>query len=101
MTTATAMIEEKKAGRPAGEKRQALSQWVSVRGRFTMGQLVRELNWSMRDANNTIRRAVERQELLVADHVPQHGCKRRVAVYTRAESNPSHSLSAAVANWLK
>ena len=92
---------EKKPGRPAGDKRQALSQWVSTNHLFTMGQLVRSLGWSLRDANDTIRRAIQRQELTVKDKVPQPGCKRKVALYARPDSVNKQALGAAMASWVR
>jgi hypothetical protein len=92
---------DKKPGRPAGHKRQALSQWVSAHGRFTMGQLVRGLGWSMRDADNAIRRALARNELTVADKVPQPGCKRKVALYAPADLMGAQALNAAMASWTR
>lgn len=90
---------DKKPGRPAGEKRRALSQWVSAHNQFTMGQLVRGLGWSVRDADNAIRRAIRRNELTVADKVPQPGCKRKVALYARADLLGAQTLSTAMAAW--
>ncbi len=97
----TLVAEIKKVGRPSGTKRQALSQWVSVHGRFTMGQLVRGLGWTMRDADNTIRRAVGRNELRVEARVPQQGCKRPVAVYAKPDVNTSLELGSVMAAWLR
>ncbi len=95
----TMMLIDKKPGRPAGQKRQALSQWVTVHGRFTMGQLLRGTGWTMRDANNVIRRAMAAQQLQVVDKVEQPGCKRKVALYAPADLMGCKSLSAAMASW--
>lgn len=95
------MMANKKPGRPTGQKRQALSQWVSTHQRFTMGQLVRGLGWSVRDANDTIRRAIDRQELTVADKVPQPGCKRKVALYAQPCTVGGQALGAAMASWAR
>lgn len=97
----TPTICDKKPGRPAGEKRQALSQWVSVHSQFTMGQLVRGMGWTLRDANDTIRRAIDRKELTVADKVPQPGCKRKVALYARPDGHGGQALGAAMAAWAR
>jgi hypothetical protein len=91
----------KKPGRPAGDKRQALSQWVTAHGRFTMGQLMRGLGWTMRDANDTIRRALDRNDLKVIDKVEQPGCKRKVALYAPASLLGSETLNAAMASWAR
>ena len=92
---------EKKPGRPAGQKRQALSQWVSSHTHFTMGQLVRGLGWTMLDADNAIRRAIRRNELAVVDKVPQPGCKRKVALYARADLLGPQALSMAMSTWAR
>jgi hypothetical protein len=97
----TLTTETKKVGRPSGTKRQALSQWVSVHSRFTMGQLVRGLGWTMRDANDTIRRAVQRNELKVETRVPQQGCKRPVSVYAKPDASPAFELGSVMAGWVR
>ena len=99
--TMTMAAHDKKPGRPAGQKRQALSQWASTNHQFTMGQLVRSLGWTVRDANDTIRRAIDRKELTVTDKVPQPGCKRKVALYARPDANDGQELGAAMANWAR
>lgn len=99
--TLTMTALDKKPGRPAGQKRQALSQWVTAHERFTMGQLVRGLGWTVRDANDTIRRAIDRKELTVADKVPQPGCKRKVALYARPDLMVGQALGAAMASWAR
>ncbi len=91
----------KKPGRPAGDKRQALSQWVTAHGRFTMGQLLRGMGWTMKDADNTIRLALQRNELKVVDKVEQPGCKRKVALYAPADLLGSETLNAAMASWAR
>lgn len=103
ITTATMTLTDldKKPGRPAGQKRQALSQWVSAHHQFTMGQLVRGLGWTVRDANDTIRRAIDRKELTVADKVPQPGCKRKVALYASTDPMGGQALGAAMASWAR
>ena len=95
------MLVDKKPGRPAGQKRQALSQWVSTHQRFTMGQLVRGLGWTMKEADNAIFRAIARKELTVADKVPQPGCKRKVALYARPDLMGGQALGAAMAGWAR
>jgi hypothetical protein len=97
----TLTTEAKKVGRPSGTKRQALSQWVSMHSRFTMGQVVRGLGWTMRDANNTIRRAVERNELRVETFVPQQGCKRPVALYAKLDTQSAFELGSVMAGWVR
>ena len=99
--TLTMTALDKKPGRPAGQKRQALSQWVSTNHQFTMGQLVRGLGWSICDADNAIRRAIARKELTVADKVPQPGCKRKVALYARPDLMGGQALGAAMAGWAR
>jgi len=91
----------KKPGRPAGDKRQALSQWVTAHSHFTMGQLVRHMGWTMRDANNVIRRAMAAQQIKVVDKVAQPGCKRKVALYAPADLLGAETLSAAMASWAR
>jgi hypothetical protein len=91
----------KKPGRPAGDKRQALSKWVTAHTRFTMGQLVRGLGWTMRDADNVIRRAVAARQIKVIDKVAQPGCKRKVALYAPADLVGSETLSAVMAGWAR
>jgi len=91
----------KQRGRPAGAKRAALSAWASGNGQFTMGQLARGLNWSLRDANDTIRRAIEREELKRAGSMPQPGCKRPVAVYARVDSRPAQTLGNVLNAWVR
>lgn len=102
-TTATMTLTDldKKPGRPAGQKRQALSQWVSTHHQFTMGQLVRGLGWTICDADNAIRRAIARKELAVADKVPQPGCKRKVALYARPDLLSGQALGATMASWAR
>lgn len=95
------MICTKKPGRPAGEKRQALSQWVTTHAHFTMGQVARELGWTIGDADNNLRRALARKELKVVDKVPQPGCKRKVALYAPADLLASETLNAAMASWAR
>lgn len=90
---------DKKPGRPVGQKRQALSKWVSQHNRFTMRQLVCGLGWTMRDADNTIRLAISRKELKVADMVAQPGCKRKVALYAPTDMLGAQTLSTAMATW--
>jgi hypothetical protein len=99
--TMTMPTLDKKPGRPAGDKRQALSQWVSSHHQFTMGQLVRGLGWTMRDANNIIRRAMAAQQLKVVDKIEQPGCKRKVALYAPAALVGSETLNAAMASWAR
>jgi hypothetical protein len=91
----------KKPGRPVGDKRQALAQWVNAQGRFTMRQLVRGLGWSMRDADNHLRLALRRQELQVIGKVAQPGCKRKVALYAPAQVHVlgANALKLAIARW--
>ncbi len=102
MTIVMESNTKKPAGRPVGGKRQLLSQWSTSHTRFTMGQVVRELGWTMRDANDTIRRAIDRNELTVKELVAQPGCKRRVAVYARPESmQPAQDLGKTFAAWVK
>jgi hypothetical protein len=96
----TAIDLDKKPGRPAGHKRQILGQWLRSHHQFTMGQLARGLGWSVRDANDTIRRAIARQELTVAAKVPQPGCKRKVALYARPCADAGPSLHAVMAVWV-
>ncbi len=88
-------------GRPAGAKREALSTWVDGQGRFTMGQAVRSLNWTMRDANDTIRRAIERGELTRTGSMHQPGCKRPVAVYARKDAEPVQQLVSVIKAWVR
>ncbi len=95
------MICTKKPGRPAGDKRQALSQWVSTHMHFTMGQVARELGWSISDADNNLRRALARKELKVVDKVTQPGCKRKVALYAPADLLGADTLNAAMASWAR
>lgn len=97
----TATLCDKKPGRPAGEKRQALSQWVSTHHQFTMGQLVRGMGWTIKEADNAICRAIARKELIVADKVPQPGCKRKVALYARPDGHGGQALGAAMAAWAR
>ncbi len=97
--TMTMTALDKKPGRPAGQKRQALSQWVTAHERFTMGQLVRGLGWTMRDANNVIRRAMAAKQLKVVDKIEQPGCKRKVALYAPADLVGSETLNAAMDSW--
>lgn len=97
----TLITEAKKVGRPSGTKRQALSQWVSVHSRFTMGQLVRGLGWTMRDADNTIRLALSRNELTFVGRIPQQGCKRPVAVYAKPDAHPAFELGSVMAGWVR
>jgi hypothetical protein len=66
-----------------------------------MGQLVRGLGWTMRDANNTIRRAIAARQLKVIDKVEQPGCKRKVALYAPAGLMASNPLNAAMASWAR
>lgn len=91
----------KKPGRPAGQKRQALSQWVSTNHQFTMGQLVRGLGWTMKEADNVIRRAMAAKQLKVVDKIDQPGCKRKVALYAPADLVGSKTLNAAMASWAR
>ncbi|MGV0960126.1 MAG: hypothetical protein ACOYB1_09845 [Limnohabitans sp.] len=91
----------KKPGRPAGDKRQALSQWVSTHGHFTMGQVARGLGWSICDADNVLRRALARRELEIIDKVLQPGCKRKVALYARADLLGAQTLNAAMNGWAR
>ena len=100
-TTMTMTALDKKPGRPAGQKRQALSQWVTAHEHFTMGQLVRGLGWTMKEADNAICRAIARKELTVADKVPQPGCKRKVALYARPDPMGGQALGAAMASWAR
>ena len=95
----TMMLIDKKPGRPAGQKRKALSQWVRTNHQFTMGQLVRGLGWTMKEADNAICRAIARKELTVVGKLPQPGCKRKVALYAPADLMGCKSLSAAMASW--
>lgn len=97
----TLITEAKKVGRPSGIKRQALSQWVSVHSRFTMGQLVRGLGWTMKDADNTISRAVNRGELTFVGRIPQQGCKRPVALYAKPDAHPAFELGSVMAGWVR
>lgn len=90
-----------KPGRPVGEKRQALSHWVLAHEKFTMGQLVKDLGWSVKEANDHIRLARLRAELVVIDKVPQPGCKRKVALYGHATVIGSHALQAAMSAWTR
>lgn len=101
MTTMTISALDKKPGRPAGQKRQALSQWVSAHHQFTMGQLVRGLGWSMCDANNVIRRAMAAKQIKVVDKIEQPGCKRKVALYARPDWVSGQALGAAMASWAR
>jgi len=71
-------------GRPVGNKRVQLSQWVSGNGEFTMGQLARSMNWKLTDANNNICRAVKAGEVLCVGERSVPGAKRPVAVYKQA-----------------
>jgi hypothetical protein len=90
---------DKKPGRPAGAKREALVHWKACNAGFTMRQAVREFGWTMRDANDTIRRAIERRELALVDRIPQPGCKRPVAVYARPQAQPAQALSNVMQRW--
>lgn len=91
----------KKPGRPVGDKRQALSKWVTAHERFTMGQLLQGTGWTMRDADNTIRLALARNELKVVDKVTRPGCKRKVALYAPVDLHGSVTLIAAMAGWAR
>jgi hypothetical protein len=95
------LLEKTTGGRPAGHKRQALSQWVRARGRFTMGDMVRAMGWSVRDANNTIQRAMAARQLTVVDRVEQPGCKRPVALYAPADPRGPEPLHTAMASWAR
>ncbi len=95
------MICTKKPGRPAGDKRQALFQWVTAHGRFTMGQLLRGTGWTMKEADNTIQRALAAKQIKVVDKVEQPGCKRKVALYAPACLMGSETLNAAMASWAR
>jgi hypothetical protein len=66
-----------------------------------MGQLVRGLGWTMRDADNVIRRAVAARQIKVIDKVAQPGCKRKVALYAPADLVGSETLSAVMAGWAR
>lgn len=87
-------IAERRRGRPAGHRRQTLTDWVSGQGRFTMGQLARAHNWTLQEANKTIggalgtgeiRRAIKDGKPVVV-RVP--GAKRPVAVYEKSSDAP-------------
>ena len=91
----------KKPGRPAGDKRQALSLFVAAHPSFTMGQLLRGLGWSMRDADNHLRLALRRGQLQVVDRVAQPGCKRRVAVYAPAHALGCQPLTDTISSWAR
>jgi hypothetical protein len=88
-------------GRPAGTKRQALSQWVVAHTHFTMGQVARAMGWSIGDADNVLQRALRRKELQVVDKIPQPGCKRKVALYARADLLGAQTLGTALASWAR
>lgn len=90
---------DKKPGRPAGAKREALVHWMACNSRFTMRQLVGDMGWTMCDADNAIRRALRRNELALVDRIPQPGCKRPVAVYARADAQPAHTLGNVMSRW--
>lgn len=92
--------EPKKRGRPCGDKRHVLCDMVKQHGRITMGQVVRSLGWSMRDADNTIRLALSRADIVCVGRVPQPGCKRPVAVYA-VPSQPVQLLGSVVAGWVR
>ncbi len=89
-----------KVGRPAGGKRLALSQWINSHGAFTMGQIARGMGWTLKDADNVIRRAINRKEIKVVRLANQHGCKRPVAVYARP-NDETQDLSAVLSGWVR
>lgn len=78
------MTATRHRGRSVGTKRQQLSNWVSGQTEFTMGQLARSLNWPLSDANNTLRRAEEKGEVLRVGKTRVPDAKRPVDVYQRA-----------------
>ena len=89
----------KKPGRPVGDKREALEAWLQDHPQFTMGQLVRCLGWSMREANNTIHLAIDRGDLRVVDRVVVQCGKRPVAVYSVPGRRPVDLLASALSTW--
>ncbi len=66
-----------------------------------MGQLVRGLGWTMKEADNTIQRALAAKQIKVVDKVDQPGCKRKVALYAPADLVGSETLSAVMAGWAR
>jgi hypothetical protein len=73
-------IANRRRGRPA-HKKDVLSSWVSKHQSFTMGQLMRDMNWPLQDANNVIQRALASGQLEPGGSILQPGCKRPVTVY--------------------
>jgi hypothetical protein len=67
--------------RPRGHKRQALANFATSGGQFTMGQLARTLNWSVREANDTLCRALASGEVRKAGTVKTAEAKRPVVLY--------------------
>ena len=93
------LCDKPQVGRPAGVKRQAFTQWACNHGQFTMGQLIRDLGWSTRDANNLIRRALARDQLRLVGRVSRPGCKRPVALYAPVATG-AHTLAGALSGWV-
>jgi hypothetical protein len=67
--------------RPRGHKRQALENFVTGGGQFTMGQLARTLNWTVREADKTLGRALASGEVRKVGTVRTPEAKRPVVLY--------------------
>ena len=76
-------------GRPRGDKRAALSGWMSGRTEFTMRDAVHSLGWPMTAANKTIHRAMASGEVRVIGSARVPGAKRPVALYARSGAAPA------------
>ena len=76
-------------GRPRGDKRAALSGWMSGRTEFTMRDAVHSLGWPMREVNLNLHRARASGEVCVTGSVRVPGAKRPVALYARSGAAPA------------
>ncbi len=88
-------------GRPRGSKRHQLTNWATGNGQFTMGQLARSLDWSLRQADYTLGRAIAAGDIRAVGKVRTSNAKRPVALYQvpGMDDQRGTALADAVLTW--
>lgn len=83
-------------GRPQGQRRADLRNWVNGYGRFTLGELVRATAWPVNAASMAVCRALNSGDLQRVGTQRVAHAKRPVAVYEPVRSHAPEPQGAAL-----